>query len=253
MPRRKPPCPAWYAHTHHLGALLVHRGGIEIVDGHIAVRAHRMGHRPGIFGELGGAQSAHVGEPLHGRAALVHRELLVAEHGQPFLQAQLEPVAAGDAVAGPVVEVIVGDHRLDALIVAVGRGIRAGQHVFGVEDVEPLVLHRPHVEIGDGGDVEHVEVVFQAEHLLVPCHRLLEAVHRVAAGILVAVAHPDREIHRAAGPGREAVAHRHQIARHQREQVAGLRVRVVPARPMTAVLATAAADGVAVGEQHGQA
>jgi hypothetical protein len=45
--------------------------------------------------------------------AHVAGELLVAEDGQPFLQAELEPVAAGDAVAGPVVEIFVRDDRLD--------------------------------------------------------------------------------------------------------------------------------------------
>src|SRR3712207_6858280 len=47
-------------------------------------------------------------DPLHGGRALVGREGLVAEDGEALLQAQLEPVAAGDAVAGPVVEVLVG-------------------------------------------------------------------------------------------------------------------------------------------------
>ena len=35
---------------HHLGALLVDRRRVEIVDLDIAVRPHRMGHRPGILG-----------------------------------------------------------------------------------------------------------------------------------------------------------------------------------------------------------
>ena len=39
-----------------------------------------------------------------------------------------------------------------------------------VEDVEALVLHRPHVEVGHGDDVEHVEIVLAPEALLVPAH-----------------------------------------------------------------------------------
>ena len=106
--------------------------------------------------------------------AHVGGEFLVAENRQPFLQAELEPVAAGDAVAGPVVEIFVRDHRLDAGVVGVGRGLRRRQHVFVVEDVEALVLHRAHVEVGDGDDHEDIEIVFAAERLLVPAHRALE-------------------------------------------------------------------------------
>jgi hypothetical protein len=46
-------------------------------------------------------------------AAQVAGELLVAKTGEPFLERELEPVAAGDPVAGPVVEVLVRDDALD--------------------------------------------------------------------------------------------------------------------------------------------
>jgi hypothetical protein len=47
------------------------------------------------------------------REPIVARELLVAEHREAFLQRQLEPVAAGHAIAGPVVEVLVPDDAFD--------------------------------------------------------------------------------------------------------------------------------------------
>ena len=176
--------------------------------------------------------------------------MLVAEDGEPFLQRELEPVAAGDAVARPVVEVLVGDDGLDALIVAVGRRLRPSQDEFGVEDVEALVLHRAHVEVGNGGDVEDVEVVFKAVDLLVPLHGALEAVHGVGAAILVAAPDPDVQDDVAAGLGGEVVGDGDEVARDQRKEVGRLGVRVFPARPMPAVLALARAGRVAVGEQH---
>ena len=175
-------------------------------------------------------------DALHRAAALVGGELLVAIDRQPFLQRELEPIAAGDAVAGPVVEILVRDDRLDALVVGIRRRLGPRQHVFGVEDVQALVLHRAHVEVGHGGDVEHVEVVFEPEGFLVPGHRLLQRAHRVAAAVLVAAAHPDGERNLAAGAGDEAVGHRHQVAGDQREQVAGLRMRIDPDRAVAAVL-----------------
>jgi hypothetical protein len=47
-------------------------------------------------------------------------DLLVAEDGEALLEGELEPVAARDPVAGPVVEVLVRDHRLHSLEVRVG-------------------------------------------------------------------------------------------------------------------------------------
>ena len=159
-------------HADDFGALVVDRRGVEIVDAQIALRLHRVGERAGILGELRGAQCADIADTRHRRAALVGRKELVAKHGQPFLQRQLKPVAARDSIAGPVVEIFVGDHRLDALVVAVGRGVGLRQHVARVEDVEAFVLHRPHVEVADRDDVEDIEVVFETKGLLVPVHRL---------------------------------------------------------------------------------
>ncbi len=101
-------------HAHDLGAFFVHGHRVEVVDLQVLVGAHRVRHGAGVLGELGGAQHAHVLDALDGAgrglARQVLAELLVAENGEAFLQAQLEPVAAGHAVAGPVVEVLVADH-----------------------------------------------------------------------------------------------------------------------------------------------
>ena len=234
-------------HPDHLGALFIDRGGVEIVDLVIAVGPRRVGEGAGILAELARAQRHHVLDPLHRRRAQVRGELLVAEHRQPFLEAELEPVAAGDAVAGPVVEILVRDHRLDALIVAVGRGLGRGEHELGVEDVQPLVLHRAHVEVVHGDDVEHVEVVFAPVDLFVPAHRLDEAFEREARAVLVARAHPDVQRDLAPRHGGEAVRDGAQVARDEGEEIGGLGPRVVPFGP-----AGPAGDRVAVRQQHRQ-
>ena len=116
-------------------------------------------------------------------------------------------------------EILVGDDGLDILIVGIGRGFGLRQHVARVEDVEALVLHRAHVEVADGDDVEHVEVVFESEHILVPAHRFLQRGHRVAAFVLVAAARPRSRAARSARARREAVLDRDQVAGNEREQV----------------------------------
>ena len=164
-----------------------------------------MGEGARVLDELMRAQAPHVADPRHHARALVGGELLVAIDREAFLQAELEPVAAGDAVAGPVVEVLVGDDRLDRDEIAVGRGRERGQHVLVVEDVEALVLHRAHVEVGHRDHHEDVEIVFAAERLLVPAHRALERVHGVAGAVLLAGLHIDAERDLAAGLGDERV------------------------------------------------
>ena len=100
-------------HAHDFGALFVDGRRVEVVDLVIELRPHRMGERAGILDELVRAQRAHVADALDRARALIGGEFLVAEDGQAFLQAELKPVAAGDAVAGPVVEIFVRDDRLD--------------------------------------------------------------------------------------------------------------------------------------------
>ena len=118
---------------------------------------------------------------------------------------------------------------LDRRVVVVGRGRRVGQHVLGVEDVQALVLHRAHVEVADGDDHEALEVERQAEARLVPDHRGDQRVHRVLGLVEVAAAHVDLQQVVLAGARADALLARHQVGGDQREQVARLRERVVPA------------------------
>jgi hypothetical protein len=106
-----------------------------------------MGERPRVLGELSALQPAYVGNALDRPRAFVGGKFLVAKNGQALLEAELEPVAASNAVAGPVVKILVRDDRFDMREIRVGRRLRRGQDVFVVKDVEALVLHRAHVEV----------------------------------------------------------------------------------------------------------
>ncbi len=155
-------------HAHHFGAFLVHGRRVEIIDLLICFRPNRMREGAGVLDELRRAQAAHIADAFDRARAHVGGKFLVAENREAFLQAKLKPVAAGDAVAGPVVEIFVRDDGFDAGEIAVGRGFGRRQHVFVVEDVEALVLHRAHVEVGNGDDHENIEIVFAAERLSRP-------------------------------------------------------------------------------------
>ncbi len=153
------------------------------------------------------------------RAALVARKFLIAKDGETFLQAQLEPVAAGDAVAGPVVEIFVRHHAFDGFVVGVCCRFCGCQDQAVVENIEALILHRAHVEIRHGDNVEHVEIVLAAEALFVPLHRALQAVHGPVGAVLFAVFDVDPQIDLAAGHGGEVRRHGRQVAADDGEQI----------------------------------
>ena len=139
------------------------------------------------------------------------------------------------------------DDRLDTGEIVVGGGLGAGQHGGGVEDVQPLVLHRAHVEIVDRDDVEDVEVVFAPVNLLIPSHRAFQRVHGEGAFALIAAPDPDVERHVAPRAGGKAVRDRHQVARDKREEVGGFRPGIGPDGHAIAALGV-----VAVGQEHRQ-
>ena len=109
----------------------------------------------------------------------------VTENGEALLQTELEPVATGHTIARVIVKILVGHDRLDAQIAGIGGDIRGGQNTGGVENIEALVLHRPHVEIINGNDVKQIKIVLQAVNLLIPAHGTLEGIHGMAAVVLV--------------------------------------------------------------------
>ena len=86
-------------HADHLGALVVDGRGVEVRDFLIGIGPDRVSQRPGILGELGGAQHPHVLDPLDRIGAHRRAEQLVTQHGEAFLEAELEPVAARYPVA----------------------------------------------------------------------------------------------------------------------------------------------------------
>mmetsp|Transcript_41491 Transcript_41491/g.91159 ORF Transcript_41491/g.91159 Transcript_41491/m.91159 type:complete len:303 (-) Transcript_41491:399-1307(-) len=209
-----------------------------------------MRHWAAVLQKLSGAHDAHVLDALDGLGGHVGREVLVAEDGEPLLERQLEPVAARDAVAAPVVEVLVRNHALHALVVGVSGGRGLGEHARRVEHVEALVLHGAHVEVVDGDNVVDVEVVLAAVGLLVPLHRVLEALHGPVELVDVLMLRPDGQAHLVATHRDKTVLDPGEVARHQGEEVAGLAEGVLKLSPVAAALGLALGDLVAVGEKH---
>src|SRR6056297_925990 len=121
-----------FEHTDDLSTLVVDGRGVEVVDFNIRLRTHRMRHGASIFGKLILAQQDDIINPLDRSRLNIGGKLLVAQHGQPFFQAELKPVTAGDAITGPVVKILMGNNRLNTQVIAIGCRFRAGKHRYRV-------------------------------------------------------------------------------------------------------------------------
>ena len=110
-------------HPDDLGTLVVHRTGVEVVHRHVGLRANRVRCRAGILSKLVRTENAHIVDALHGMAGVVGGELLIAEDREALFQGQLEPVAAGNPIACPVVKIFVCDHAGDGVVIAIGSGL----------------------------------------------------------------------------------------------------------------------------------
>ena len=238
-------------HADDLGPLFIDGCRVEVVDLAVGGWPHRMRQRAGILDELPRSQFPHIHDALHRTRAHVGGEFLVPKDGQSFLEAELEPVAASDPVTGPVVEILVGDDRLDQGVVRIGRCFGRGQNVLVVEDIEALVLHRAHVEIRDGDDVEHIEIIGAVEGFLVPAHGALQRIHGVARLALLALLDVDPERDLAAFGCREAVVDPAEIAADDGEEITGLGMRIVPDSVMAPCARNSSRfDRIAVAEQQ---
>ena len=157
-----------------------------------------MGQGAAVFAKLSSTQGGDIFDASHLCAPHIGAELLVAKHSQPLFETQLEPVAAGDTVAGPIVEIFMGDDGFDPFEIAVHCGFRTGQNGGGIKYIQTFVFHRAHVEIIYGDDIEDRKVIFAAINTFVPGHTGLERLEGEGAFVLIAIAHIDIQIYRLA-------------------------------------------------------
>ena len=157
-------------HANNFRAFLIHGHCIEVIDFNVFIRTNRMCHRAGVLGKLATAQITHILYSLDRTRMHVRRKFLVPEHCQAFLEGQLEPVPAGHAVTGPVMEILVAYDPFNTLIIKIRRRVGTREHIFGIENVERLVFHRPHVEVIGRDNVVYVQVIFKVKAVFIPFH-----------------------------------------------------------------------------------
>ena len=144
-----------------------------------------------VFSKLATTQVNDVIDPFYRSAASVGGELAVAKHSQPLLETKLEPVATRDAISSPVVEILMCDNCFDTFKIAIGRSLRTGEYARRVENIEPLVFHRAHIEIINRDNVKNIKVVLAVIFYFIPAHRCLQSLHAKAAFVLISGTDPD--------------------------------------------------------------
>ncbi len=235
-------------HANDFGTLFVHRRRVKVVDFFVGIGANRMCELACILGKLGTAQTAHIANALYPAGIAVGGKLLIAKDRKTFLEAQLKPVAQGNPVARPIMKIFVGNYRFDALVIGISGGFRTGQHIFGIENIEALVFHGPHIEAIRSNDQIAVEIVFATVDLLIPSHGLLQTAQGLLAGVPIALGNVDFQTNFAPGLGAEGILGNVKRPAHRGKQVTRLGKRIFPARPMPAFVFFARCYAIAIGE-----
>ncbi|CAI8207609.1 MAG: Uncharacterised protein [SAR116 cluster bacterium] len=62
------------------------------------------------------------------------------------------------------------DNGLHPVQVFVCRRFGIGQNKLAVEDVQPLIFHRAHIEVADRDDLEQIKVIFEPVDIFIPFH-----------------------------------------------------------------------------------
>ena len=150
-------------------------------------------------------------------------------------------------------EVFVSHHGFHPLepCVCGSRGMR--QHTGGVENIQTLVFHGPHVEMADRHDHVDIQIVFPAVNLLIPAHGVFQRRHGMVQLVQITMLGIQTQCHLAAGYRHESVFQARQVSGYERKQITGFRERVFPGHPVAtapAFLFLPPGHGITVGEQQ---
>ena len=162
----------------------------------------------------------------------------------------MKPVAAGNAVATPVVKILMRNDAFDIGIIAIGCSIGQGQNKPVIENIQTLVFHRPHIEITDGDNHEYIKIIFAAKAFLVPLHGTLECVHGIGAAVFFSRLDKYFQFNLTSRHCNETVGYGFEVSGHQGKQITRLWMGVVPDGKMASGADLAGLNQIAVGKQH---
>ncbi len=143
-------------------------------------------------------------------------------------------------------KVFVRYHAFDCMIVIVGGSLRISKHQSAVENIEPFIFHRAHIEIVGTKNHETVKIVLTTVTLLVPAHRPLQRIHGVSATRNIFFCRINLKVNAASGTSYKLVVQNIKIPRHQGKEIARFRKWIFPCGEMTLIVKFALRAQVAV-------
>ena len=126
----------------------------------------------------------------------------------------------------------MSDDRLHSLECQVRLGHWISQNTGSIKDIQPLVLHRSHIEVIDGNNHKNIKIVLSAVFLLIPAHGAFKRFHRMTTLVDILVFDKYLKLNRTSSHSGKGIIQANKVSRNKRKQVAGLHKWVFPCHPM---------------------
>ncbi len=81
--------------------------------------------------------------------------------------------------------------RFNRSKIGVGSHCRMGENILGIKNIETLVFHRSHIEVGGGNNHEALEIELQPKARFIPAQSPLQGRHAPIGLILIPRLNPD--------------------------------------------------------------
>ena len=102
-------------HADQFRSFFINRGCVEIINGLVRIRFHRMGSWTCIFAKLCITKHRRIFNPLQRFGMKICGETLITKYRKTFFQRQLEPVPAGDSISRPVMKILMANNAFNSL------------------------------------------------------------------------------------------------------------------------------------------
>ena len=147
-------------------------------------------------------------------------------------------------------KIFVSNHRFNVLKIFIGGTLGIGKHVFGVENIQTFVFHRPHIEVTHSHHHEDVQIIFQTKPLFIPTHGALQRGDGIRDFVLVLLWSVEMDGHFATWLGDKFIFTACKVTRNHGKQITGLAKWIDPFHIMTLLVHVASCHLIAIGKQH---
>mmetsp|Transcript_39581 Transcript_39581/g.114554 ORF Transcript_39581/g.114554 Transcript_39581/m.114554 type:complete len:134 (+) Transcript_39581:372-773(+) len=133
-----------------------------------------MTHRSSIFGKLSGSQGSDIFNPIDCLGIEITTKFLIPKDSETLFESQLEPVATGDTISSPIVEIFMSNHSFDSFKIGICRRFLIGQDIGGIEHIQTLIFHGTHIKVIHSNNIVNIQIILESIFVFIPFHGSLE-------------------------------------------------------------------------------